>query len=108
MRPTILLGLMLAVAPIANTTGGGGQASGTQYEKATFAGGCFWCMEPPFDKTPGVISTTSGYTGGTEADATYKRVSSGGTDHLESVQVARAVPGVTRVSTEVQVSGGTE
>ena len=56
-------------------------------ETAVFAGGCFWCMEPPFDKLPGVISTTSGYTGGTEADATYKRVSSGGTDHFEAVRV---------------------
>jgi peptide-methionine (S)-S-oxide reductase len=66
---------------------GAQQASPPEQAVAVFAGGCFWCMEPPFDKTPGVISTTSGYTGGTEADATYKRVSSGGTDHLESVQV---------------------
>ena len=54
---------------------------------ATFAGGCFWCMEPPFDKTAGVISTTSGYIGGTKKNATYKRVSSGATAHAEVVQV---------------------
>ena len=56
-------------------------------EVATFAGGCFWCMEPPFDKLDGVISTTSGYTGGHQADPTYKQVSSGGTGHTEAVQI---------------------
>ncbi len=54
---------------------------------ATFAGGCFWCMEPPFDKLEGVISTTSGYTGGQKENPTYKEVSAGGTGHAESVQV---------------------
>ena len=57
------------------------------YRKATFAGGCFWCMEPPFDKLDGVISTTSGYTGGPEKDPTYKEVSAGRTGHTEAVQV---------------------
>ncbi|MGG6239993.1 peptide-methionine (S)-S-oxide reductase MsrA [Nodosilinea sp. AN01ver1] len=54
---------------------------------ATFAGGCFWCMEGPFDKLDGVISTTSGYTGGTKVDPTYAEVSAGGTGHVEAVQV---------------------
>jgi peptide-methionine (S)-S-oxide reductase len=55
--------------------------------KATFAGGCFWCMEGPFDKLDGVISTTSGYTGGHKKNPTYREVSSGTTGHAESVQV---------------------
>jgi peptide-methionine (S)-S-oxide reductase len=54
---------------------------------ATFAGGCFWCMEPPYDKLPGVISTTSGYMGGTVRKPTYADVSGGRTGHTEVVQV---------------------
>jgi peptide-methionine (S)-S-oxide reductase len=54
---------------------------------ATFAGGCFWCMQPPFDKQPGVVSTRVGYTGGTKKSPTYEEVSSGGTGHLESIEV---------------------
>jgi len=57
------------------------------YAKATFAGGCFWCMEPPFDKLPGVISTTSGYTGGQIRNPTYEQVSGGQSGHAEAVQV---------------------
>jgi peptide-methionine (S)-S-oxide reductase len=55
--------------------------------KATFAGGCFWCMEKPFDQLQGVVSTTSGYTGGQLPNPTYRQVSSGTTGHAESVQV---------------------
>ena len=54
---------------------------------ATFAGGCFWCMEGPFDELDGVISTTSGYTGGHQAHPTYEQVSAGATGHTEAVQV---------------------
>src|SRR5260370_33196843 len=54
---------------------------------ATFAGGCFWCMEPPYDALPGVISTTSGYMGGTRKNPSYEEVSSGTTGHAEVVQV---------------------
>jgi peptide-methionine (S)-S-oxide reductase len=54
---------------------------------ATFAGGCFWCMEPPFDELPGVVSTTSGYTGGSKVNPTYEQVSSGKTGHAEAMQV---------------------
>jgi len=56
-------------------------------EKATFAGGCFWCMVPPFDKLDGVVSVTSGYTGGQKKNPTYEEVSAGGTGHAESVQI---------------------
>ncbi|MCK4705983.1 MAG: peptide-methionine (S)-S-oxide reductase MsrA [Gammaproteobacteria bacterium] len=54
---------------------------------ATFAGGCFWCMEPPFDKLDGVFSTTSGYTDGHKVNPTYKEVSAGGTGHTEAIQI---------------------
>jgi peptide-methionine (S)-S-oxide reductase len=56
-------------------------------EKATFAGGCFWCMEAPFDKLPGVLSVTPGYSGGQVKNPTYEQVSAGGTGHAESVQI---------------------
>ncbi|MBK8324406.1 MAG: peptide-methionine (S)-S-oxide reductase MsrA [Betaproteobacteria bacterium] len=56
-------------------------------EKATFAGGCFWCMEPPYDALPGVISTVSGYMGGSKANPKYEEVSAGTTGHTEVVQV---------------------
>lgn len=55
--------------------------------RATFAGGCFWCMEPPYDKTDGVKATVSGYIGGPELNPTYKEVAAGKTGHTEAVQV---------------------
>jgi peptide-methionine (S)-S-oxide reductase len=55
---------------------------------ATFAGGCFWCMEPPYDRIDGVLSTTSGYAGGPERNPTYREVAGGQTGHAEVVQVA--------------------
>ena len=57
------------------------------YETAIFAGGCFWCMEPPFEKLPGVVDAVSGYTGGSLENPTYEEVSSGNTKHLEAVRV---------------------
>ncbi len=56
-------------------------------EVATFAGGCFWCVESDFDNVPGVLRTVSGYTGGAVADPTYEQVSAGGTGHREAVQI---------------------
>ena len=56
-------------------------------EKADFAGGCFWCMEHPFDELEGVISVMPGYTGGDKKNPTYEEVSSGVTGHAESVEV---------------------
>jgi methionine-S-sulfoxide reductase len=64
-----------------------GAAEEPKLAKATFAGGCFWCMEPPFDKLAGVVATTSGYTGGKVPDPSYEQVSYGGTGHLEAVEV---------------------
>ncbi len=56
-------------------------------EKATFAGGCFWCMEHPFEKLDGVIEVISGYGGGHKEDPTYEEVSAGGTGHYEAIQI---------------------
>lgn len=56
-------------------------------DSAIFAGGCFWCMEPPFEKIPGVISVTAGYTGGEKDNPSYEEVSAGGTGHAEAVEI---------------------
>jgi methionine-S-sulfoxide reductase len=60
---------------------------GKKLELATFAGGCFWCMEPPYDRLPGVEKITVGYIGGTKENPTYEEVSSGKTGHTEAVQI---------------------
>ncbi len=66
----------------------GSQAASTiKTEKATFAGGCFWCMEPPFEKLKGVLSVTSGYTGGRKENPTYEEISAGGTGHAEAIEI---------------------
>ena len=62
-------------------------ANSDQMATAVFAGGCFWCMEPPFDKLDGVLSTISGYTGGHTENPTYEQVSSDKTGHYEAVKV---------------------
>lgn len=59
-----------------------------KFERATFAGGCFWCMEPPFEKLDGVIEVISGYTGGEKSNPTYEEVSLGTTGHLEAIQIS--------------------
>ncbi len=77
----LLLGVALAATaaePVAKA-----QATAT----AIFAGGCFWCMEPPYDALPGVVATTSGYTGGHKVNPTYHEVSAGGTGHVEAVKI---------------------
>ncbi|WCT54459.1 peptide-methionine (S)-S-oxide reductase MsrA [Paenibacillus kyungheensis] len=61
--------------------------SNSQYEKATFAGGCFWCMVSPFEELPGIISIRSGYTGGHTENPTYKEVCTETTGHAEAVQI---------------------
>ena len=91
--PAALFGLLLslfamtACAGPANDATTPPPAAKDTTEVAIFAGGCFWCMEPPFDKLAGVVSTTSGYTGGTQANPTYEQVSAGGTGHAESIKV---------------------
>jgi peptide-methionine (S)-S-oxide reductase len=76
-----------AVVAAAAVAGIAAAADAPRTEVATFAGGCFWCMQPPFDAIDGVLSTLVGYTGGEVANPTYEQVSAGGTGHAESIQV---------------------
>ena len=72
---------------LAQGTAPGAAVATSGTEKAVFAGGCFWCVESDFDKVPGVISTTSGYTGGNVPNPTYEQVSGHHTGHAEAVQI---------------------
>ena len=104
MKRLIVLALLIAAAacgqppaeeqapaatasPVAQASAPAPAASSGQLATATFASGCFWCTESDFDTVKGVVSTTSGYTGGRVANPTYEQVSSGGTGHAEAVQV---------------------
>jgi peptide methionine sulfoxide reductase msrA/msrB len=64
-----------------------GSFADTTFDKATLAGGCFWCMEPPFEKLDGVKAVISGYTGGNDLNPTYEKVSAGKTGHTEAVEI---------------------
>jgi peptide-methionine (S)-S-oxide reductase len=74
----VLLWIALGLAPLAGAA---------ETQTAIFAGGCFWCVEADFDKVPGVLSTTSGYTGGTVANPSYEQVSAKRTGHAEAVEI---------------------
>ena len=87
VRVALTLLLFTIVARPAAAEKGAPANGAEELAKATFAGGCFWCMEPPFDKLNGVVSTTSGYAGGRKAEPTYREVVAGGTGHAEAVQV---------------------
>ncbi len=82
---SLMLALAVATAPAALAAQLAAPEEGLA--EATFAGGCFWCMEPPYDRLDGVISTTSGYTGGHVENPSYQQVTAGGTGHYEAVRV---------------------
>jgi peptide-methionine (S)-S-oxide reductase len=83
MKRFLAMMLLLAVAAWLPA----GAVDAAPLAKATFAGGCFWCMVSPFKSLGGVLSVTSGYTGGTKINPTYEEVSAGWTGHAESVQI---------------------
>jgi peptide-methionine (S)-S-oxide reductase len=89
---SLLVSLVILVAPAAYgedaAVSAESAADSTEKAEAIFAGGCFWCMEPPFDKLDGVSSTISGYIGGQKENPTYKQVSAGRTGHTEAVKIS--------------------
>ena len=87
MKLLPLLLLSLFITPVIASNQESTTSPVQKSETAIFAGGCFWCMEPPFDKLEGVISTTSGYTSGHKKNPTYKEVSAGSTGHTEAIQI---------------------
>jgi len=97
MRSKILTltGLAIACTLVAVSCIAGGAQAEPELETAVFAGGCFWCMEPPFEKLDGVSEVISGYTGGSEVNPTYQDVSYGKTGHREAVEVHYAPSKVT-------------
>jgi peptide-methionine (S)-S-oxide reductase len=88
MKPHLLPALAVAALALSAAGAVAQQESSTDGQAlATFAGGCFWCMEPPYDELDGVLATISGYSGGSKTDPTYQEVSAGGTGHAEVVQI---------------------
>jgi peptide-methionine (S)-S-oxide reductase len=83
----LIMGTLLAMFSVTTRAETDVPKTRSALEKATFAGGCFWCMEEAFEGVKGVISVTSGYTGGKKANPSYQEVSAGGTGHAESVEV---------------------
>jgi len=85
--PLLLAACALVWSLAARADEANGNRATEELATATFAGGCFWCMEPAFDSVPGVVSTTAGYTGGATKNPSYDEVSSGRTGHAESVEI---------------------
>ncbi len=88
MRKFIALALLIFVTLLLNSVGSNAAENpAPNLKSAIFAGGCFWCMQPPFDHAKGVVKTIVGYSGGTEPNPTYQQVSSEKTGHRESIEV---------------------
>jgi peptide-methionine (S)-S-oxide reductase len=86
-NPARSIGVALSVWVALTMAGRAQQSEPAKTALATFAGGCFWCVEADFDKVAGVVSTNSGYTGGRTANPSYEEVSRGGTGHAEAVEI---------------------
>ena len=86
---TVLAGVLFVTINGSSESGNKNKSSSPHPElkKATFAGGCFWCMEPPFEKLPGVSKVISGYTGGKKENPSYKEVATGSTNHAEAIEI---------------------
>jgi peptide methionine sulfoxide reductase msrA/msrB len=79
--------IKMAVTALLLIRGEGAMSAEEKFDEAVFAGGCFWCMESPFEKMPGVLQVTAGYTGGSKDHPTYEEVSAGKTGHVEAVKI---------------------
>lgn len=87
MRMNTIFLLLTAIFMIVFSGKSMAESENIKTERATFAGGCFWCMQPPFAKLDGVIDTDVGYTGGKRENPSYKQVASGATDHAEAIEI---------------------
>lgn len=85
LTAVVAMFLITSFVPVYSADDGTKDTTGNK--RAIFAGGCFWCMEPPFDQVDGVLSTISGYTGGHQDNPSYKQVSSGSTGHTEAIEI---------------------
>ena len=87
LAPSGMLILAACLAGVLSAAVPASPGDDRELARATFAGGCFWCMEPPYDRLEGVVETISGFSGGQLANPSYQQVVAGGTGHLEVVQV---------------------